>query len=324
MPERTPDGSDWPKVSIVTPSYNQGQFIEETIRSVLLQGYPNLEYIVIDGGSTDESVEIISRYEPWMTHWVSEPDDGQAHAINKGFSRATGSILGWLNSDDRLCSGGLPTLIRFLQERPDIEIVYGKCDLIGERGQVIGEFPTSDFDLRRQLVVDLVPQPAALFRREVWDKEGPLRTDFHYIMDYDLWTRAALSSSVAHLPAVVAQTRLHDLSKTVDQGVLFKHELETFYTEFFASGDVPAELRVFEREARGANFFSMGRQYLYGREYPEARRAFADAWHIYPLNLQKAMILPFWLDSILKTRLAPPIFRLAIRLKHGTWDTGER
>ena len=100
LPETMSDGHPWPRISIVTPSYNQGQFIEETIRSVLQQGYPNLEYIIIDGGSTDNSVEIIKKYEEYLTYWVSEPDDGQYDAINKGFSRATGEIMAWLNSDD--------------------------------------------------------------------------------------------------------------------------------------------------------------------------------------------------------------------------------
>jgi cellulose synthase/poly-beta-1,6-N-acetylglucosamine synthase-like glycosyltransferase len=100
LPDKMEGDCDWPKISIVTPSYNQGRFIEETIRSVLLQGYPNLEYIIIDGGSTDNSVEIINKYEPWLTYWVSEPDRGQSHGINKGFEKATCEVFGWLNSDD--------------------------------------------------------------------------------------------------------------------------------------------------------------------------------------------------------------------------------
>src|SRR5438067_1469746 len=124
-----PDGSAWPRISIVTPSYNQGQFIEETIRSVLLQGYPDLEYIIIDGGSQDESVEIIKKYEPWLTYWVSEQDRGQSHAINKGFDRSTGLILGWLNSDDVLLPNALATVASAIPQPDEPVLISGRAEI---------------------------------------------------------------------------------------------------------------------------------------------------------------------------------------------------
>ena len=127
LPPARPDGSPWPRISIVTPSYNQGQFIEETIRSILLQGYPDLEYIIIDGGSTDQSVEIIKKYEPWLTYWVSEKDRGQAHAINKGFARVSGEIGGYLNSDDFYLPNALSAAaVSFIRLRWDLFI--GRSD----------------------------------------------------------------------------------------------------------------------------------------------------------------------------------------------------
>ena len=124
-PESMPDGKPWPRISIVTPSYNQGQFIEETIRSVLLQGYPDLEYIIMDGGSTDESVGVLKKYEPWITFWTREPDGGQTEAINKGFKRSTGEIVAWLNSDDLYTAGALHIASKAFAERPHAAVVYG-------------------------------------------------------------------------------------------------------------------------------------------------------------------------------------------------------
>ena len=137
MPEKLPTGENRPRVSIVTPSYNQAAYIEETIRSVLLQGYPNLEYIIIDGGSKDGSVDIIRKYEPWLAYWSSEPDKGQGHAISKGFEKATGEIFGWLNSDDAYCRGTLELVCRLFLNRPNVGLLYGDCDVIDQRSSKI-------------------------------------------------------------------------------------------------------------------------------------------------------------------------------------------
>src|SRR5882672_2272557 len=141
LPELRSNGQPWPKVTIVTPSYNQGEFLEETIRSVLLQGYPNLEYIIIDGGSTDRSVEIIRRYEKWLAHWVSERDRGQSDAINKGFSRSTGDICAYLNSDDVYLPHALLSVARLFEKHPDAALLYGDCQLIDESSRVVDLWP---------------------------------------------------------------------------------------------------------------------------------------------------------------------------------------
>ena len=126
LPERMPDGSEWPRISIITPSYNYGQFLEETIRSVLLQGYPNLEYIIIDGGSADNSVEIIRKYEPWLQYWISEPDNGQTDAIQKGFSKSTGVVWNWLNSDDILEKNALQHIAKAFKNNPCATLLFGE------------------------------------------------------------------------------------------------------------------------------------------------------------------------------------------------------
>src|SRR6516162_5188478 len=127
LPDAMPDGRAWPRISIVTPSYNQGQFIEETIRSVLLQGYPNLEYIVMDGGSKDNTLRVLRKYEHAIHFWTSAPDKGQAEAINKGFARANGEILAWLNSDDVYEMGVFAQVAKFFQQQPDIDVISGRC-----------------------------------------------------------------------------------------------------------------------------------------------------------------------------------------------------
>ena len=192
LPDAMPDGSPWPRVSIVTPSYNQGQFIEETIRSVLLQGYPNLEYMIIDGGSTDESVEIIRKYEPWLTYWVSEPDRGQAHAINKGFERATGDVLGYLNSDDYFFSQMVWTGVKVLHAHPDCCVVHSNAYVVNESSEIVGEYRSKYLDSVSFIQHDYICQPATLFRRDLWNSIGPFNEHLHFVLDYAYWLQALL------------------------------------------------------------------------------------------------------------------------------------
>ncbi len=140
MQPRMPEAKSWPRINIVTPSYNQGRFIEGTIRSVLLQGYPNLEYIVIDGGSADGTTDVLRKYEPWLTYWVSEPDRGQSHAVNKGFKLASGEIAAWLNSDDQYLPGTLRTIAEHAQKYPEAGAWAGGGRRIDDRsGKIVGK-----------------------------------------------------------------------------------------------------------------------------------------------------------------------------------------
>ncbi len=189
LPDTMPDGAPWPRVSIVTPSYNQAQFIEETIRSVLLQGYPDLEYIIIDGGSTDGSVEIIRKYEPWLAYWVSEKDRGQSHALNKGFRRATGDIVGWLNSDDTYQPEAIARAIDYLSATPDCALVYCDCHVIDKDSHVYGQVKGREFIWKEQLLKNSVPQQGVFVRRSALGEVGGVDETLHYIMDYELWLR---------------------------------------------------------------------------------------------------------------------------------------
>jgi glycosyltransferase involved in cell wall biosynthesis len=205
-----------PLVSIVTPSYNQAPFLEETIRSVLDQDYPNLEYIIVDGGSTDGSLDIINRYADRLTWWVSEPDQGQTDALNKGLKQAHGDILAWLNSDDTYLPQAVSRAVSYLQVYPDTSMVYGDANLIDETGTVIGKFPARQTNyqrLRRGFVH--IPQQAAFFRASLWRQVGPLDPTFYFAMDYDLWVRLARIAPLQYVPELWANFRLHDAGKSV-------------------------------------------------------------------------------------------------------------
>lgn len=206
-----------PLVSIVTPSFNQARFLEETIRSVLAQDYPHIEYIIIDGGSTDDSVEIIRTYADRLAWWVSEPDQGQTDAINKGFSQAKGEIFAWLNADDTYLPGAISAAVHYLNEHPQVGMVYANANFIDEQGQVIGRFPAAQTDYRRlrQGYVH-IPQQASFFRASLWRQVGPLDPSFFFAMDYDLWVRIARIAPIVYLSDQTwANFRLHGHSKTM-------------------------------------------------------------------------------------------------------------
>lgn len=210
------DGRIWPKVSIITPNYNSGRFIEETIRSVLFQGYPNLEYIVIDGGSSDDSVKIIKKYEPWISYWISEKDSGQSEAINKGLARATGELVAYLNSDDLYLPGTLCGIANIFCTKPDTNWIVGGC-LIGNspRDAVLNTplIPCPAWKcLTRQY---FIPQPSVFLKAICLKKYGFFDDQLHYCMDYDYWCRLLLSDDIPETTTEpLSFFRLHQDSKT--------------------------------------------------------------------------------------------------------------
>ena len=215
--------TDQPLVSIITPSFNQARYIESTIRSVLGQDYPRIEYIIVDGGSTDGTVDVIKKYEgkgevtPSLAWWVSEKDKGQTDAINKGFARAKGDILAWIYSDDTYEPGAISAAVKYLQEHPEVGMVYADCNFINEEGNMIGKFGSAqtDYRLLRQGYVH-IPQQTMFFRADLWKQVGPLDPSFYFAMDYDLWTRIASRSQIKYLPGQTwANFRLHTSGKTI-------------------------------------------------------------------------------------------------------------
>ena len=212
--------NDLPLVSIVTPSFNQARYIEATIQSVLSQDYPRIEYLIVDGGSSDGTVEIIKKYDRRQKHgiswWVSEPDRGQTDAINKGFGGAQGEILAWLNSDDTYEPGAVSAAVTYLLEHPQVGMVYGDCNFINENGQMIGKFGSAqtNYHLLRQGYVH-IPQQTMFFRAAWWKQVGPLDPSFYFAMDYDLWTRLAARTELKYVPQTWANFRLHTTGKTI-------------------------------------------------------------------------------------------------------------
>jgi glycosyltransferase involved in cell wall biosynthesis len=213
------DDNDLPQISIVTPSLNQGQFLEETIRSALLQGYPNLEYIVVDGGSTDNSIEIIRKYAVWISHWVSEPDNGQAHAINKGFKRSGGQILGWLNSDDVYHPKGITTLIQIYKQFPKCSAWIGASQEIDAAGKPLRRL-SPRAGTKRQIANwgtghdAHFHQPSCLFDAKAFFKAGGLNEDLQIAIDVDLWLRLVELGDFALIDEVVSFPRIYPQAKS--------------------------------------------------------------------------------------------------------------
>ncbi|MDJ0889470.1 MAG: glycosyltransferase [Desulfobacterales bacterium] len=203
-----------PLVSIVTPSYNQGRFIKKTIESVLSQNYPNIEYVVIDGGSSDQTVDILRSYGDRL-EWVSEPDRGQTDAINKGMARVQGEILAYLNSDDVLAPGAIERIVNYFKSNPDCDMVYGNADYIDEDDKVTGKYDTDQYSFDRLLEDCMVCQPAAFWRRRIAEKVGPFDDQLNYAMDYDYWLRMAKAGGkICFLPQKLACSRLYPETKT--------------------------------------------------------------------------------------------------------------
>ena len=223
MPDLMPDKRKWPKISIVTPSYNQGNFLEETIRSILLQNYPNLEYIIIDGGSNDNSVDIIKKYQSWISYWVSESDNGQAHAINKGLERCTGEIFNWINSDDLLTQGSLKIIA---ESMIDFDAVAGSvlnfCD--------VRECYIRPAQLLTKKMISGDPtviyqQPGTWLRTDRLKKVGGFDESLHFCFDWYATINYLHSfPKIRYLDEVLAKFRLHNASKTVNQGLEFRRE----------------------------------------------------------------------------------------------------
>ncbi len=271
-----------PLVSIVTPSYNQAQFLKQTIESVLGQDYPRIEYLVADGRSTDGSVEIIKQYADRLAWWVSETDAGQGEAINKGLARVTGDIVAWLNSDDYYLPGTIRAAVQAFQQNPDVALVYGDMLAVDAQGRTTNTLTYKQLMLQDLLCFQIIGQPAVFFRREVLEKAGGLDTSFHYLLDHQLWIRMAQHGRMLHIPQTWAAARYHAAAKNVAKAAEFGREAFRILAWAESQPGLAEAVSGVARRARASAYRVNARYLLDGGQAGAALGSWARAFLIHP------------------------------------------
>ena len=245
LPDIMNNGRFWPKISIITPNYNYAMFIEETIRSVLLQGYPNLEYIIIDDGSTDNSVDVIIKYEPWLAYWETQPNRGQSSAINKGLKKATGDIIAWINSDDYYETQTFSVVAEAIDPANDRYLIMGDAHKVNTARDKIGFYKGKEPNINSLLFhyythrifgeAKMPTQPSVFWHRKIFEDLGSLDGTLLYAMDYDYWLRAALKGyKFHHIPKVFSNYRFHPVSHSSQGWEIFHEEWKRVAAKHFA------------------------------------------------------------------------------------------
>lgn len=239
--------STWPKITIITPSFNQGQFLEATIKSVLDQNYPNLEFMIMDGGSRDNSLAVIEKYQDSLTHWESQKDGGQTHAINKGLARATGDLINWLNSDDLLMPGALKSLANAYKARPNADLFYGDYQAVDGTGSLIYSRKAAPYSPHALVWGrQLSSQPAVFFTKSLLDRLGPLDESLTFCMDTEFWIRATRArASFSQIKSFLGITRVHGEAKTTRLQKTLKQEHQRILTRTRIFDAVPYPIQVF-------------------------------------------------------------------------------
>jgi len=269
-----------PLVSIITPSYNQGRFLEATLRSVLDQDYPNIEYLVVDGASTDNSVDIIRKVASRLAWWVSEEDKGQSDAINKGLRKAHGEIIGWLNSDDVYEPGAVSAAVAAFQANPSAGLVYADARAIDAQGRQFNLMRPRQYDLVDLLSFNIICQPASFMRRPVLEQVNYLDPDYHLLMDHLLWILIAQKADIVHVPQVWASARYHDQAKNRTRGAAYGQEARVLIADLQARPEFASVIVAHQRKIwAGVNRFDAF--YLTDAgEYWKALRAYGRAFQL--------------------------------------------
>lgn len=269
-------------VSIITPSYNQSLYLEQTMLSVLEQDYPRVEYIVIDGASTDDSVDIIKKYAGRLAYWASEKDSGQANAINKGFAHATGDIFAWLNSDDYYLPGTVRAAVRILDENPHVVLVYGNVLAVDEHGQTFNVLNYKQLSLEDLLCFQIIGQPAVFMRRAAFEQAGGVDPTLHFLLDHQLWIRIALQGLILHVSQTWAAARYHAQAKNRANAVEFGRDAFRILDWAAQDKDLTAVLARVSRRARASAHRVDARYRLDGDQSAAALSAWVKALCLHP------------------------------------------
>lgn len=279
---RSSKSNQFPLVSIITPSYNQANFLEETILSVVRQDYPNIEYLVIDGASTDGSQEIIKKYSGHISWWVSEKDSGQSEAVNKGFKRATGEIIGWINSDDIYLKGAVSKAVQAFKEHPDAGMIFANILSIDEHTRVFNTIQYDDWHLEDILQFRIIGQPGVFMKRLILERVGYLDPSYHLLLDQHLWVRMASTAEIKHLDDYLAAARSHSAAKNIAQSPNYHKEVSRVVDWMAENSDL---MEKFQRNKRkilaGASTFN-ARYLMDGGLYKQAFREYLKAIRQYP------------------------------------------
>jgi GT2 family glycosyltransferase len=287
----SPD-SEYPLVSIVTPSFNQARYLEVTIQAVLSQDYARIEYIVMDGASQDGSIEIIKKYENRLAYWASEKDSGQADAINKGLAHANGDILAWLNSDDYYLTNTISRAVKIFEENPDVIMIYGDMLAVDELGKTINVLKYKQLSLEDLLCFQIVGQPAAFFRRAAFEKAVGLDTTFHFLLDHHLWIRIAQQGKILHVNQTWAAARYHAAAKNRAKAAQFGREAFRILDWAQNQAGLAEVVASVERRARASAHRVDARYLLDGGKSISALTAWMRALFIHPPTALARLNIP--------------------------------
>ncbi|HQN43507.1 MAG TPA: glycosyltransferase family 2 protein [Anaerolineaceae bacterium] len=302
--------TDSPLVSIVTPSYQQVAYLEQTLQSVLTQDYPAMEYFVMDGGSTDGSVEIIRRYAPRLAGWVSEKDHGQAEAVNKGWARSRGEIIGWLNSDDLYAPGAVQRAVDAFAAHPEAALVFGDVRSIDAAGNTLNIMRFGHWSLTDLMRFNIISQPGVFIRRRALEQAGFLDLSYHFLLDHQLWLRVVQHGEMIYLPQEQASARFHAAAKNLAQAARFGQEAYRI-VDWMQTQPALAAPFAAHRAAIEAGAHRMNARYLLDGGQPGAAfKAYARGlWRHPPTVLPELHRMVFCLLSLLGLNRLGDLYR---------------